>query len=163
METLSVDAEGKVTIPSEVLHKRGLRPGDAVTLVESQEPRGLLPPHRYESFGIPLRSNCLYRARPQKQRRRVEVNRGAEALQEIYPKNPIDPQSGRKGYHEDFKRLDNDHFDLQALKTKTDTVASTPWILAMERLAIGRRRSYPNKRATSGVIQQYAAPISTII
>ena len=40
METLIVDAEGKVTIPSEVLHKRGLRPGDAVTLVESAE--GLL-------------------------------------------------------------------------------------------------------------------------
>src|SRR5919198_342512 len=37
METLIVDAEGKVTIPSEVLHKRGLRPGDAVTLVESAE------------------------------------------------------------------------------------------------------------------------------
>ena len=40
METLIVDAEGKVTIPSEVLHKRGLRPGDAVALVESAE--GLL-------------------------------------------------------------------------------------------------------------------------
>jgi bifunctional DNA-binding transcriptional regulator/antitoxin component of YhaV-PrlF toxin-antitoxin module len=40
METLIVDAEGKVTIPSEVLHKRGLRPGDAVALIESAE--GLL-------------------------------------------------------------------------------------------------------------------------
>jgi bifunctional DNA-binding transcriptional regulator/antitoxin component of YhaV-PrlF toxin-antitoxin module len=40
METLIVDADGKVTIPSEVLHKRGLRPGDAVALVESAE--GLL-------------------------------------------------------------------------------------------------------------------------
>ena len=37
IETLIVDAEGKVTIPSEVLHKRGLRPGDAVDLVESAE------------------------------------------------------------------------------------------------------------------------------
>jgi bifunctional DNA-binding transcriptional regulator/antitoxin component of YhaV-PrlF toxin-antitoxin module len=40
MEILIVNAEGKVTIPSEVLHKRGLRPGDAVALVESAE--GLL-------------------------------------------------------------------------------------------------------------------------
>ena len=37
METLIVDAEGKVTIPPEVLHKRGLRPGDAVALIESAE------------------------------------------------------------------------------------------------------------------------------
>lgn len=40
MKTLIVDAEGKVTIPAEVLHKRGLRPGDTVALVESAE--GLL-------------------------------------------------------------------------------------------------------------------------
>ena len=33
----------------------------------------------------------------------------------------------------------------------------------MECLASGRRRSYPNKRAISGVMQQYAAPLSTII
>jgi bifunctional DNA-binding transcriptional regulator/antitoxin component of YhaV-PrlF toxin-antitoxin module len=37
METLIVDAEGKVTIPPEVLHKRGLRPGDTVALIESAE------------------------------------------------------------------------------------------------------------------------------
>jgi bifunctional DNA-binding transcriptional regulator/antitoxin component of YhaV-PrlF toxin-antitoxin module len=37
METLIVDAEGKITIPAEVLHKRGLQPGDAVALVESAE------------------------------------------------------------------------------------------------------------------------------
>ena len=43
METLIVDAEGKVTIPPEVLHKRGLRPGDAVALIESAE--GLLVYH----------------------------------------------------------------------------------------------------------------------
>jgi bifunctional DNA-binding transcriptional regulator/antitoxin component of YhaV-PrlF toxin-antitoxin module len=40
METLLVDAEGKITIPAEVLQKRGLRPDDAVALVESAE--GLL-------------------------------------------------------------------------------------------------------------------------
>jgi hypothetical protein len=35
-----VDAEGKVTIPPEVMQQRGLRPGDARALVESAE--GLL-------------------------------------------------------------------------------------------------------------------------
>ena len=35
METLIVDAEGKITIPAKVLHKRGWQPGDAVVLVES--------------------------------------------------------------------------------------------------------------------------------
>jgi bifunctional DNA-binding transcriptional regulator/antitoxin component of YhaV-PrlF toxin-antitoxin module len=40
METLIVDAEGKVTIPPEVLQKRGLQPGDAVALVEAAD--GLL-------------------------------------------------------------------------------------------------------------------------
>ena len=40
MEKLIVDAEGKVTIPPEVIHKRGLRPGDELALVESAE--GLL-------------------------------------------------------------------------------------------------------------------------
>lgn len=40
MEKLIVDAEGKVTIPPEVIHKRGLRPGDELALVEAAE--GLL-------------------------------------------------------------------------------------------------------------------------
>ena len=40
METLIVDAEGKITIPPAVLQKRGLQPGDAVALVEAAE--GLL-------------------------------------------------------------------------------------------------------------------------
>ncbi|MDH3599101.1 MAG: AbrB/MazE/SpoVT family DNA-binding domain-containing protein [Candidatus Tectomicrobia bacterium] len=40
MEKLIVDAEGKVTIPPEVLRKCGVRPGDELTLVESAE--GLL-------------------------------------------------------------------------------------------------------------------------
>ena len=65
-----------------------------------------------------IRFERLYRARPQNERSRVEVKRGTEALQEIYPKNSIDPQPGRKGYYEDFQSLDNDPFDLQALKTK---------------------------------------------
>jgi len=37
METLIVDAEGNIIIPAEVLHKRGLQPGDAVALVASAE------------------------------------------------------------------------------------------------------------------------------
>ncbi len=40
MERLIVDKDGKVTIPSEVIQKRGLRPGDELALVESDE--GLL-------------------------------------------------------------------------------------------------------------------------
>jgi AbrB family looped-hinge helix DNA binding protein len=40
MEKLTVDAEGKIVIPSEVIQKRGLHPGDELTLVESAE--GLL-------------------------------------------------------------------------------------------------------------------------
>ena len=40
MEKLIVDAEGKVVIPPAVIHKRGLRPGDELTLVEVAE--GLL-------------------------------------------------------------------------------------------------------------------------
>jgi hypothetical protein len=40
MERLIVDAEGKVIILPEVIHKRGLRPGDELTLVEAAE--GLL-------------------------------------------------------------------------------------------------------------------------
>ena len=40
MERLIVDAEGKVTIPPEVIQRRGLHPGDALALVEVAE--GLL-------------------------------------------------------------------------------------------------------------------------
>jgi bifunctional DNA-binding transcriptional regulator/antitoxin component of YhaV-PrlF toxin-antitoxin module len=40
MEKLIVDAEGKVIIPPAVIHKRGLRPGDELALVEVAE--GLL-------------------------------------------------------------------------------------------------------------------------
>ena len=40
MEKLTVDAEGRIIIPSEVIQKRGLRPGDELTLIQSDE--GLL-------------------------------------------------------------------------------------------------------------------------
>ena len=40
MEKLTVDADGKITIPPEVIQKRGLHPGDELSLIESAE--GLL-------------------------------------------------------------------------------------------------------------------------
>ncbi len=40
MEKLTVDADGKITIPPEVIQKRGLHPGDELALVEAAE--GLL-------------------------------------------------------------------------------------------------------------------------
>ncbi|MGE0685054.1 MAG: AbrB/MazE/SpoVT family DNA-binding domain-containing protein [Candidatus Binatia bacterium] len=40
MENLTVDAEGKVVIPREIIERRGLRPGDTLALVEAAE--GLL-------------------------------------------------------------------------------------------------------------------------
>ena len=40
MKKVVVDAEGKLTIPPHILAKRGLRPGDELTLVDSDE--GLL-------------------------------------------------------------------------------------------------------------------------
>lgn len=36
MERLIVDAEGKVTIPPEIIQKCGLRPGDEITLLETE-------------------------------------------------------------------------------------------------------------------------------
>lgn len=39
-EKLVVDAEGKVTIPPHILERRGLHPGDELTLVEAED--GLL-------------------------------------------------------------------------------------------------------------------------
>ena len=40
---LTVDADGKIVIPPEVIQKRGLHPGDELTLIESAE--GLLVYH----------------------------------------------------------------------------------------------------------------------
>jgi AbrB family looped-hinge helix DNA binding protein len=40
MEKLVVDADGRITIPSHILEKRGFHPGDELTLVEADE--GLL-------------------------------------------------------------------------------------------------------------------------
>src|SRR6476469_8557900 len=43
MEKLTVDSDGKIIIPPEVIQKRGLHPGDELTLIESAE--GLLVYH----------------------------------------------------------------------------------------------------------------------
>ncbi|HYN24328.1 MAG TPA: AbrB/MazE/SpoVT family DNA-binding domain-containing protein [Pyrinomonadaceae bacterium] len=43
MEKLTVDPDGKITIPPEITERRGLRPGDELSLVESAE--GLLVYH----------------------------------------------------------------------------------------------------------------------
>jgi hypothetical protein len=43
MEKLTVDADGKIIIQPEVIQKRGLHPGDELTLIESAE--GLLVYH----------------------------------------------------------------------------------------------------------------------
>ena len=75
METLIVDAEGKVTIPSEVLHKRGLRPGDAVTLVESAE--GLLV---YQGGVDPKTLAWWYALSNEEQQRAAVEARSYEAL-----------------------------------------------------------------------------------
>lgn len=40
MEKLTVDAEGRIVIPREIIQRRGLHPGDALALVEVAE--GLL-------------------------------------------------------------------------------------------------------------------------
>src|SRR5437016_12986888 len=78
METLIVDAEGKVTIPSEVLHKRGLRPGDAVTLVESAE--GLLV---YQGGIDPKTLAWWHALSPEEQQHAVAEARSYEALSDV--------------------------------------------------------------------------------
>jgi AbrB family looped-hinge helix DNA binding protein len=40
MQRLTVDAEGRIVIPPEITYKRGLRPGDELTLLETEH--GLL-------------------------------------------------------------------------------------------------------------------------
>jgi bifunctional DNA-binding transcriptional regulator/antitoxin component of YhaV-PrlF toxin-antitoxin module len=77
MEQLIVDAEGKVTIPAEVIHKRGLRPGDALTLVEAAE--GLLV---YQG-GADSETVAWWNSLSEEVRRLAEAEaRGYEALTE---------------------------------------------------------------------------------
>jgi bifunctional DNA-binding transcriptional regulator/antitoxin component of YhaV-PrlF toxin-antitoxin module len=67
MEKLIVDAEGKVTIPTEVIRKRGLRPGDELALIESAE--GLLV---YQG-GIDAKTLAWWQELSDDERRRAEA------------------------------------------------------------------------------------------
>ncbi len=62
MEKLTVDADGKIIIPPEVIQKRGLQPGDELTLVESAE--GLLV---YDG-GIDEKTSAWWKSLDHKQR-----------------------------------------------------------------------------------------------
>jgi bifunctional DNA-binding transcriptional regulator/antitoxin component of YhaV-PrlF toxin-antitoxin module len=63
MEKLTVDADGKITIPPEVIQKRGLHPDDELSLVESAE--GLLVYHG----GVDERTSAWWNTLDQEQRR----------------------------------------------------------------------------------------------
>ena len=67
MEKLIVDAEGKVTIPREVLQKCGVRPGDELTLVESAE--GLLV---YQG-GVDAKTRAWWEALNSEEKRQAAV------------------------------------------------------------------------------------------
>ena len=63
MEKLTVDADGKITIPPEVIQKRGLHPGDELALVEA--PEGLLVyqggvDSKTSSGGLPLTKDSVW-------------------------------------------------------------------------------------------------------
>jgi len=77
MEKLTVDAEGKVIIPREIVQRRGLRPGDALALVEVAE--GLLV---YQG-GADLETLGWWNRLSEDERRRAEAEaRRYEALSE---------------------------------------------------------------------------------
>ncbi|MGE0822510.1 MAG: AbrB/MazE/SpoVT family DNA-binding domain-containing protein [Candidatus Binatia bacterium] len=77
IERLVVDAEGKVTIPAEVIQRRGLHPGDALALVEVAE--GLLV---YQGVTDP-ETQAWWNTLDAEQRRQAEVEaRRYEALSE---------------------------------------------------------------------------------
>jgi bifunctional DNA-binding transcriptional regulator/antitoxin component of YhaV-PrlF toxin-antitoxin module len=67
MEKLTVDADGKITIPPEVIQKRGLHPGDELSLVESAE--GLLV---YQG-GVDERTSAWWNSLDQEQRLLAET------------------------------------------------------------------------------------------
>ena len=67
MTKLIVDAEGKVTIPPEVIRKRGLRPGDELALIESAE--GLLV---YQG-GVDAKTLAWWQSLSQAEKQRAEV------------------------------------------------------------------------------------------
>jgi bifunctional DNA-binding transcriptional regulator/antitoxin component of YhaV-PrlF toxin-antitoxin module len=67
MEKLTVDADGKITIPPEVILKRGLHPGDELSLVESAE--GLLV---YQG-GVDEKTSAWWNSLDDGQRRLAEI------------------------------------------------------------------------------------------
>ncbi len=77
MEQLIVDADGKVTIPSEVIQKRGLPPGDDLALVESDE--GLLIYHG----GVDSKTMAWWNSLTEEEQRKAqEEARRYEAMSE---------------------------------------------------------------------------------
>jgi len=77
MEKLTVDADGKITIPPEVIQKRGLHPGDELSLVESAE--GLLV---YQG-GVDDKTSAWWNSLDQEQRLLAETEaRRYESLSE---------------------------------------------------------------------------------
>ncbi len=77
MEKLTVDADGKITIPPEVIQKRGLHPGDELSLVESAE--GLLV---YQG-GVDDKTSAWWNSLDQEQRLLAETDaRRYESLSE---------------------------------------------------------------------------------
>ena len=77
MEKLTVDANGKITIPPEVIEKRGLHPGDELALVEAAE--GLLV---YQG-GVDEKTSAWWNSLDQEQRLLAETEaRRYESLSE---------------------------------------------------------------------------------
>ncbi len=77
MERLIVNAEGTIVIPPEVIHKRGLRPGDELMLVEAAE--GLLV---YQG-GVDPETTAWWNSLSEEERHLAEAEaRGYEALSE---------------------------------------------------------------------------------
>ena len=77
MEKLTVDADGKIIIPPEVIQKRGLHPGDELTLVESAE--GLLV---YQG-GVDEKTSAWWKSLDDRQRQlAVDEARHYEGLSE---------------------------------------------------------------------------------
>lgn len=75
MEKLTVDAEGNVVIPREIIERRGLRPGDTLALVQTAE--GLLV---YQG-GADLETLGWWNRLSEDERRQAEVEaRQYEAL-----------------------------------------------------------------------------------
>ena len=77
MEKLTVDPDGTITIPSEIIEKRGLRPGDELALIESAD--GLLV---YQG-GVDDKTSAWWNSLDQEQRLLAETDaRRYESLSE---------------------------------------------------------------------------------